>query len=71
LKNIVAAAAGFIDGLEWGNNAKAAVIRVGTISTMVLLMRKEFWKCRSLDSCSFRIAKNQPLPKNHAALQMS
>lgn len=37
LKNIVAAAAGFIDGLEWGNNAKAAIIRVGIAQILFAL----------------------------------
>ena len=29
LKNVVAMAAGFVDGLGWGNNAKSAVMRLG------------------------------------------
>ena len=29
LKNVVAIAAGFCDGLQWGDNAKAAIMRIG------------------------------------------
>lgn len=34
LKNVVAMAAGFVEGLGWGDNAKAAVMRIGLVETI-------------------------------------
>lgn len=45
LKNVVALAAGWVDGLGWGDNAKAAVMRVG------ILEEVKFGKMFFADSC--------------------
>ena len=45
LKNVIALAAGWVDGLGWGDNAKAAVMRVG------ILEEVKFGKMFFGDSC--------------------
>lgn len=44
LKNVVAIAAGFVDGLGWGDNAKAAIMRRGLIE-MVIFSQTFFVDC--------------------------
>lgn len=34
LKNVVALAVGFVEGLGWGDNAKAAIMRIGLVETI-------------------------------------
>lgn len=53
LKNVVALGAGFSDGLGWGNNTKAAIIRIG-LDEMRRVIELYYGNCPSnvlLDSC--------------------
>jgi len=53
LKNVVALGAGFSDGLGWGNNTKAAIIRIG-LDEMKRVIQLYFGECPPdvlLDSC--------------------
>ena len=51
LKNIVALAAGFVDGLGWGDNAKAAVMRVGIMEEVKF--GKAFFTTRNVRTETF------------------
>ncbi|CDK27811.1 unnamed protein product [Kuraishia capsulata CBS 1993] len=46
LKNIVALMAGFVEGMGWGNNAKAAVMRIGLVE-LIRFSKKFFPGCHS------------------------
>jgi len=48
LKNVVATGAGFVDGLGYGDNTKAAVIRLGLMETVAFC--KEFYENSKIDT---------------------
>ncbi|KAM3506671.1 hypothetical protein MY11210_007462 [Beauveria gryllotalpidicola] len=49
LKNVVALAAGFVEGRGWGDNAKAAVMRIGLME--MVRFGKEFFE--TVQTCTF------------------
>jgi glycerol-3-phosphate dehydrogenase (NAD+) len=53
LKNVVALGAGFVDGLGYGNNAKAAIMRVGFAEMRRLILRcyPETHEATFMESC--------------------
>ena len=51
LKNIVACAAGFVQGLKYGDNTKSAVIRIGLMEMMKYA--KDFGAEPQLTTCNF------------------
>ncbi|KAL8528131.1 hypothetical protein ACS0TY_005802 [Phlomoides rotata] len=53
LKNVVAIAAGFVDGLEMGNNTKAAIMRIGLLEMKALskLLFPSVKDCTFFESC--------------------
>ncbi|KAG7933333.1 hypothetical protein KL934_003143 [Ogataea polymorpha] len=46
LKNVIAMAAGFVEGLGWGDNAKSAVMRIGLVE-MIKFAHMFFEDCQS------------------------
>ena len=64
LKNVVAVAAGFSDGLGWGNNAKAAIMRIGLME--MRKFSKEFFP--EVRSNTFLVEVRPVLPPHFVSL---